>query len=400
MGKKLLTAFIAALVLTTCGTGKDDVNSAMAKDYEQEGLQPIDIRSPAFFWMLQPWRDGKLVTIDGWGRFAEISFAGANRMRIRHLVDFPRRVTDRELITWPEAGLITSRTSYQMHHIAAIDDGKTKSHIPLMTWNNTIFSPVLLDSREGLVGYGYGGNDNNINNRLFVYNYKEDRMVYESPERGFHIGIQTAMDNQYVLAYQKSLVGREVVFKYIFYGWRTGEIVENDLTRALDQYSLGLIIGPDRNILQERRCLFGYSSVIREKIKISWNEAYSDITITPLSYLVPRGRGFDDFILSADRRWATSFVFGYSGLNNERLCKRAFFHLDERYPNGISMPVITEDYEEFHWDYSAFVEHPVHGLCLAQEWHKIENGKDRLYLRLYRMDDVLAEINRRLAEGE
>jgi hypothetical protein len=57
------------------------------------------------------------------------------------------------------------------------------------------------------------------------------------------------------------------------------------------------------------------------------------------------------------------------------------------------MPVITEDYEDFGWDLSAFVEHPVHGLCFSQECHKTENREDRRYLRLYRMEGVLDEIN-------
>jgi hypothetical protein len=401
MGKKLLTAFIAALVLTTCGTNKDDVNSAIAKDYEQEGLQPIDIRSPDFFMLLQPWRDGKLVTFDGWARYAEISFIGANRMEIRHLVEFPRRITDRRLLTWPEAGLIASQSNDMRHHLAAIDDRITKSHVPFMTWVYTIPPPVLLDSNEGLVGYGYISDyENNINTRLFVYNYKEDRMIYESPSGGFNVRIFISMNSRYMLANQRNLVEGRMVVNNIFYDWRTGEVVENDLTRALNQNRIDLIIRSDKNIRQERRFLFGYSNIIKERVKITWNEEYSDITIIPLSYLVPRGRRVDDFTFSADGRWATSLISGYEGLFNENLCKRAFFHIDDRYPNGISMPVITEDYEEYQWDYSAFVQHPVHGLCCAQEWHKIENGKDVQYLRLYRMDDVLAEINRALAGAE
>jgi hypothetical protein len=59
------------------------------------------------------------------------------------------------------------------------------------------------------------------------------------------------------------------------------------------------------------------------------------------------------------------------------------------------MPIITEDYEDNQWDYSAFVEHPEYGMCFAQEWRK---GRT-LYLRLYRMENVLSEINRKLLEA-
>jgi len=371
-------------------SGKHDAGIPM----ETAGLQPVDIRAPRFFWLLQPWREGKLVTIDGWGRFAEISFRGANRIEIKQLVDFPRAKMDRQLITWPEAGLITSSTAERMHHLAAIDDKKTKSHIPLLTWRHIISAPVLLDPVEGLVGYCYSMRGNNISTTLLVYNYKEDKIVYESPE-DFTISFRIAMNERYSLCGKRILNGRNIEAIRILYDWRTNEIIENDLTEAINRNGISLIIRPDRNIHLGKRILFGYSNILKKEVKITWNEEYSDINVTPLDYLVPRENRFDDFILSADGTWGATFISGYRGIYDERLYKRAFFHLDDRYPNGISMPVITEDFEDYQWDYSAFVKHPVHGMCFAQEWHKDRHQ----YLRLYKMDAVLEEINRQLLEA-
>jgi hypothetical protein len=357
-------------------------------------LQPIDISSTNFFWLLQPWRDGKLVTYDGWGRFAEISFVGANRMRIKHLVNFPRVKVDRRLITFPEAGLIAGTTADVMHHLAAIDDKKTKSHMPLFTRAYTVHVPVLLEPLEGLVGYCYSSRDT-VEGSLYVYNYKEDRMVYQRPD-GFSILILIGMNDQYALCRQGSIdeKTKEKENRVILYNWRTNEIVENELTEAINEIRINPIIRPDRNIYPVRRYLFGYGYNIRQRVKITWDENYENVTVTPLSYLLPEGKALDDFVLSADGSWGTSLVLGYRGLNREFLYKRAFFHIDDRYPNGISMPVITDDYEEYQWDYSAFVQHPVHGMCFAQEWHK----EGKLYLRLYKMSDVLAEINRQILE--
>ncbi|MDR0314080.1 MAG: hypothetical protein LBI14_10860 [Treponema sp.] len=378
---------LALLLITTC-SGTENKSDTVT------GLHPIDIQSGKFFWLLQPWKEGKLATIDGRARFAEISFVGANRMRIKPLCNFPRMQLDRELITWPEAGLIAS-TSGKMHHLAAIDDNKTKSHAPLLSWVHFGGEPVLLDSREGLVGHTYflDRNRNDVETSLFMYNYKEDRMVYKSPE-GFAIGMLRAMDNQCALSWHRTLSGNKKITLRKFYNWRTHTIVENDLTDVLNRHHVDLTIGPCRNIHPARRYLFGYSVVDSRKLKITWDEEYSDIKVIPLSYLEPEGKSFDDLILSANGSWATTFVHGYRGLRNEWLCKRAFFHLDGRYPNGISIPIITEDYEGGQWDYSAFVEHPVHGMCFAQEWYK----EGQLYLRLYKMSEVLAEINRQLAE--
>jgi hypothetical protein len=254
----------------------------------------------------------------------------------------------------------------------------------------------LLDPQEGLVGYPYSYTErDSINNSLFVYNYKEDRMVYESPP-GFSITPRMAIDSQYALSWRQQLIAgnKNKVYQDVFYNWRTGEIVENDLTEAIFRHRITLLVRPCRNISLTRRYAFGSSDTIG-KVKLTWDRDYSDVKIIPLDYLLPRPElGFSDFILSADGAWASCLVWGYRGLRNNDLCKRAFFHLDERYPNGISIPVITDDYESYGWDYSAFVQHPVHGMCFAQEWHK----EGQLYLRLYKMSEVLAEINRQMVE--
>jgi len=379
---------LIAILMNGCVNKK-----AALPETQTEGLKPIDIKAPKFFWMLQPWKEGKLATIDGWGRYAEISFVGANKIKITALVDFPRAKQDEYgFITYPEAGIITSTTG-KMHHIAWIDGKKTKSHIPLLSWVHQEFPAVLLDSKEGLVVYGYSleRNKNDVNKSLFIYNYKEDRMINKSNDELPYLPI-IAMDEKYALSYHTVLDESGRHSRKVFYNWRTSEAVENELSRTIDKNKYGLSFNPLRNIHVPKRFLFMY--VNEQKIKITWDENYSDVKVTPISYLIPKGKSFGDFTISADGNWATTYVSGYSGSNIfENLSKRAFFHLDERYPNGISLPVITDDYERYNQN--AFVNHPVHGMCFAQEWHKKENGKDKLYLCLYKMSDVLAEINKR-----
>jgi hypothetical protein len=359
------------------------------------GLKPIDILAPGYFWLLQPWKEGRLATIDGWGRFAEISFIGSRAIMIRPLVNFPRMQMDRRLLTWPEAGLIASRTSDRLHHLAAIDDKKTKSHVPLLTWRHVIGQPVLFDSSEGLISYDYSLR-NSIEKKLFVYNYKEDRMIYESPD-DFNISIGMTVNDKYNICQHVEYVGsnRRIEYKCILYNWRTEEIIENDLTTVLNINEVTPLFYPYLNIHIGKRYLIGRNFTLRQRVKVTWDEEYSDVKVTPLSYLLPEGKWLTQMIISSDGSWGSTFIGGYRGLRNEFLYKRAFFHLDDRYPNGISMPVITSDYEDYQWDYSAFVNHPVHGMCFAQEWRK---GLLR-FLRLYKMDDVLSEINRKLLEA-
>ena len=187
------------------------------------------------------------------------------------------------------------------------------------------------------------------------------------------------------------------------YNWKTGDIIRNPLTIKWTEMNLRVIdLEPGINNSLERRFIItkmiSDRGIFEMPIKISWAEDYKDITVTPLRYLIPDGNMMHDFFLSADGQWATCFIGGFKGLGGERLCKRVFFHFDRRYPNGISMPVYVKGYETYQYDWAAFVEHPDHGLCHASEFHQREDDKDQLYLRLYQMSGVLAEINRQLLE--
>ncbi|MDR0320118.1 MAG: hypothetical protein LBI28_01310 [Treponema sp.] len=61
----------------------------------------------------------------------------------------------------------------KIQNIVAIDDNKTKSHVPLLTWAHREPSVVLLDPDEGLVAYQYrlgerlGDRDTGVG--LFIY---------------------------------------------------------------------------------------------------------------------------------------------------------------------------------------------------------------------------------------
>jgi hypothetical protein len=145
--------FLIIIIVSSCTSyKKNNTDTDFVNDKNE--VKPIDIKAP-FFWKVRPWKEGKLVTLDGWGRYAEISFVGIKRIAIKPLVNFPRVQQDGwGFVTWPESGVIVSKTG-KMEHIAAIDDNKTKSHVPLLTWRHSEPSVVLLDSDEGLVAYQY-----------------------------------------------------------------------------------------------------------------------------------------------------------------------------------------------------------------------------------------------------
>jgi hypothetical protein len=364
----------------------------------------IDIPVNSFFWMLRSWQDSTLVTIDGNARFSEMSFEGANRVRLRPLVDFPRQGLDGMLEAHPEYGLVISKSARRFH-IADVAAGRTRSFVPFLTGQFREQTPILLDGNAGLVAFPYRANNRRIHNNFFiVYNFRTSENLgrfgaIESIEA--RRLIRFAIDSENIIAQTFTDNLPQVTY---FYNWRSGERTDNELTEKLSGLDIsGLSLGRLENIDLQRRFLFiNIRPPVRgqrsQNAKVTWKEGFTDVSVVPLGYLVPEGRWQSSFFLfSANGQWATNFMSGFRGLRNESLAKRTFLHLDRRYPNGISMPVFTDGYRQPGGrDQGAFVNHPVHGMSFAEEVTRVVNRRERRFLRLHRMDDVLADINRQL----
>ena len=388
-----LFALLCAGMLFTC-------SSVIENNPSESGtIGSMDIPAPGFFWMLRPWKDGTLVTMDGNARFAELSFVGESRIRITPLVNFPRERIDRVLRVAPEAGICVTKSG-ALFHVADISSGKTKSLAPFMNWRFSEGMPYIFDSANGLINFYYYRNtdinDGYLSCYNIIYDAKNDKILYESPERGEAVSLEYNFTPELTLSQQDRRIGSGPP-ETVFYNWKTREIISNELTEKLNDIGFNTFLGHGRNINLAGRFLFAdirISEDTNKKVKITWDENYEDVEIIPLDYLIPEGKWLYDIYLSVDGKWATTFVGGYEGLYGELLDKRVFFHLDNRYPNGISMPIFVDDYDEYHAEQGSFVEHPVHGWCFAEEKYRGDNGSEKLYLRLYKMSDVLAEINR------
>jgi hypothetical protein len=416
MFKKTLYLLFLVIVIISCINTKNNVGSEQietaVQSEEAREIRPIDIKSPKFFWRLKPWKEGKLATIDGWGRFAEISFEKNNRIRIKHLVNFPRRQLDRVFRTWPDADLLWTQSG-QMEYLADVRNKKTKAFIPLLTWTYDSCYPVLLDKEEGLILFSYSTflNGQTVFRHIY-YNYLKDEIV--SNTGVFQpLDFLWAIDRELVLVddfSQSYPYGKDKGFvDFYIYNRITGEKIRNKFTDTV-RYLIPYILHLQKHdaMSWERRYLIsdlqteGYDG----DFKISWNEDFSEVEVLPIREILrqqlrnQRRYYATYFVLSPDGEWATASVGGYRGLYEENLYKRAFYHMDNKYPGGMSMPILPEEYEGDNEPDGSFVNHPEYGMCFAQEGYKEEDGRDQLYLRLYKMSDVLAEINRRLLKAE
>jgi hypothetical protein len=417
MFKKTLYLLFLVIVIISCVNTKNNDNSeqietavnnvspeqmetAVQSDVSEESvIGYIDIPSPGFFWKLRTWKEGTLVTVDRNARFSEISFIGKNGMRIKPLVNFPRMALDNNsLRTYPEHDLIISNSARRFH-VADIAAKKTKSFAPYLTGKHDESTPILMDGSEGIMIFPYYWIDDYSGrfNFFVVYNYKTDKIIKD-------IKIEEDMRLRYPLDSENLIAStRQYPLPKIdyIYNWRTGERTENELTKTTTKLEADISLSPLVNINLEKRFLFSkiYAFEKPNCGIITWEEGFTDVKVVPIGYLAPnKDKWFEEFLLSPDGQWANCFIGGYWGLFGEQLGKRVFFHLDGRYPNGISLPVFADGYYEYHWQPGAFVNHPVHGMCFAEEKLKKELFGERRYLRLYKMSDVLAEINRRSQE--
>ncbi|MCL2068156.1 MAG: hypothetical protein FWG99_11925 [Treponema sp.] len=359
----------------------------------------IDIPSPGFFFMLRPWGKGTLITMDGRARFAKITFVGDSQIRITPLVDFPGERIDPSFAAAPEADICVTQSG-GLFHIADLSTKKTKSFGPFFNWRYSQGIADILDPINGIIIFSYNKRENRNDDGYMpyyhvIYDPKSDEILYESPEKGESIGLLFGFTREIAIARERSGDNKREIF---LYNWETKEITRNELTKKLTNLSDISFFEAGCNISINDKYLFTKLQVVndepRKTVKMTWDENYEDVRVITLDYLVPEGKRFNDFFISVDGKWATSFIGGYRGYYEELLVKRAFFHMDDRYPNGISMPVFVDDYDEWRYDWGSFVEHPIHGLCFVEE----KRVQEKLYLRLYKMNDVLAEINRQLLE--
>lgn len=378
-------------------------------------VSPVEIRTRSFFWMLKPWKDGKLATIDGWARFCAITFEKNDRMSVKPLIRFPRRQLEGWYFqTWPQANLLWAK-SEEMMHIADVVLKKSKSFIPFYS-GMMIHIPVLIDPEAGIVlfyySYAYGPWDRlEIRFRRIFYNYKTDTVL--STEEDAVVEILWPMGSGWFICNDyTNYNARTGPFETYFYNLKTGEVRRNKLTRALTgmKFVSWNVLRENGGLSLEKRYII--APVIEEPAgsitadddikyyKISWDENYDDIATLPLDYLAghlksqTQAKPFfaKDFYHSEDGVWVTSGVGGYRGLRGELLDKRVFFHMDSRYPGGISMPVVSTEYDPGGIIYGQFVNHPVYGMSYVQEHH----SGDDVFLWLYKMSDVLREINSQL----
>jgi hypothetical protein len=228
---------------------------------------------------------------------------------------------------------------------------------------------VLLDKEEGLILFSYFTflNGQKVFRHIY-YNYLKDEIVSDTGQ--FQpLKFIWALDRERVLVYDfsQSYPYRkdEGFIDFYIYNRINGEKIRNKFTDTVKS-----LIPKNDNLKEHGAMSWGRRYLISDveakgydgNLKISWNEDFSKTEVLPVREILRQQLQnqryyVNSFVLSPTGEWVTTRVGGYNGLYNESLWKRAFYHMDNKYPGSMSMPVLSEEYEGRNESERAFVNH-------------------------------------------
>ncbi|MBR0494993.1 MAG: hypothetical protein IJJ71_02315 [Treponema sp.] len=354
------------------------------KFYTQEvkGQIEIQIKNRDFFLGLKPWKDGKLVTVDGWGQFSSFEITEKNKIKIKPLVKFPKSYVDPyKLETVPDKGIITSSFRGNQVYLADINEKRTKELIPFLTFK--YHSVHIFPAKDGIFYFPFTNGDKD-KNRLVIYSLYEDKILLDFEDQE---------DSSIYLAdffpELNLFLGREgplPLVNYFFYNLSTHEKTKNKLTDYLNLTNSGYVL----NIKKIGENVF--LDEINNKI-LKFNDDYSEKDETILQPFLSKEKKYMSKCVSEKREWVSGIFGGITGVMGEKLYKLGFNCIK----NGVSVTVLSEEYfpSSVYSEDQGFLEPPVYGTIYVIRVKK----KDKEFLRLYKMSDIQAEIDK-LQRGE
>ena len=142
-----------------------------------------DIRCKEFFLHLRRWKDGKLATIDGWGRFSTFEITEKDKIKVTPLVKFPRKQIDGLFVTYPEIDVMWSSSFFAVQFFSDIKNNKNVETVPIYTNRYKSKTPYLLDSRKKIFLIPYGSMSTVENYDYLIYDFENDKVIYNPVEK-------------------------------------------------------------------------------------------------------------------------------------------------------------------------------------------------------------------------
>lgn len=367
-------------------------------------LTPIQV-TPAMVWECEPWVDGTLVTIDGWGRFSTIEFGfdktGKDAIKVKPLCEFPKSVVTNHFWVFPESKTICVWDMLMMY-VYNQNLNEHDSLVPFLSRQGYFYKAFQLNPDELLLGFD--GDTAELRHMIYItYNMRTKKTNFEE------IG-DNELDNEQLFfqlgKYSNKFIAAEKLrrntsdVKFFMFDYETKERTDNELTKKMSELFFGTF-HDDIKFNLDKRMIISHTagSPYSVYFVLKWDENFANVKMIPFNFLLPKDRFIAEIqAVSKNFDWVLLRLFGYKGINNGRLSKYAFMKIDENNPALFSPLVILDDYcaPGNKWRYTSFFEHPKYGTCLFYTQENGLKGKD--VSAFYKMSDVHKEIDQILLE--
>ncbi|NLD93591.1 MAG: hypothetical protein GX639_13100 [Fibrobacter sp.] len=264
--------------------------------------------------------------------------------------------------------------------IVGINSITKKTFDPLFAFgfNSVVNNPIMENNNdEIIVGEVYDHIGNNSIQYLIGYDCKNDKLG----ERGksFNGFIFPIGNKEYL--YCETIEGSMSDVRWHICDLELN-IRHNKLTDELTKKKIATW-GQSTPVSPKKRMMIGCLDVEDKTVYFSvrWNNDMSDVRIEPLLLQKPQN-GFLErrWLFSDDGCWLTA---NFSVLEPKEAYTRIFFNIDDKYPQGVSLPVFGEATENIMFDAGCFVNHSDLGplyLDKSPESDEVVN--------VYRLNDV------------
>lgn len=349
-------------------------------------LPPIQVNTP-MYWECKPWVDNKLITIDGYGRFATVDFDvdsdGNDYIIVKPLCDFPKKkITDR-FWAFPESQTVCVWDMILMH-IYNKQLNMKDSLVPIFSRVLHCYTAFQLNPYELILAYDWDGDVGYL-----TYNMKTKKTDLEEGKkcRREQIYFQLAPYSTKFIAGERIRKNSRAV-KYFLFDYETKEHITNELTDKLTELFSSTYY-KYININFEKRMLISDSN----DTFLTWDENYENVKIIPFDFLVPKDKYIGKIVVSKNFNWVLLEIGGYRGAYDEHLSKYAFMKIDEKNPALVGPLVILDDYwDESSWKFISFFEHKKYGTCLFYTSEDSKRKKTKGFF--YKMSDIEKELEK------
>lgn len=356
--------------------------------------EKMEIRCKPYIHNLEPWKDGKLATMDGWGRFSTFEITEKDKVKVTPLVQFPKKKIDATIIAYPDLNLIHATSFMAVLYFSDVENNRSFELIPIKSPNHYAGYPFIIDREKKLLLIPYGGMITYDICDYVIYDFKHNEVLYNPIDVAGAFRkppVFFSFEDGNFLCYERNSkdIKKFNPKKVCMFNYNKNEYSNNKLTdfwTLKKPYSYIKVMGQNKFIM---------SYYEGKTVILTYNEDFSEIDVKP--FFPPTVKGGSRFyrisILSEEQKWAAGRVYDYSSPYEDNLKKDCFVCIDENSPL-YGIPVVTEDYYPSGYPKGRFITHPIYGTCFIE---KIEIN-EKSYIRLYKMCDVQKEIVKTLSE--